>query len=234
MSFQTAGRSLTAQVDPAVQRVFLRAAFLWMMIGVALTAGIALWFSQNDQLMNTIQSNPGWMIGALVVQFGVVMFLAFAINRISAATATFLFVLYAGLTGATFSVLLGYYSTSSVALAFAGATGVFGGMALWGFATKRDLTGFGPVLFGGLIGFLVASVVFVFTGGQTFNLILGFLGVIIFAGLTAYDVQKISKWSAESVDDESARKMAIFGALQLYLDFVNIFLSLLRIFGSSR
>jgi FtsH-binding integral membrane protein len=107
-------------------------------------------------------------------------------------------------------------------------------MALWGFATKRDLTGFGPVLFGALIGFVVASIVFAFTGGETFNLILGFLGVIIFAALTAYDVQKISRWSQEAMDDEGARKMAIFGALQLYLDFVNIFLSLLRIFGSNR
>ena len=205
-----------------------------MMVGLALTAGIALWFSQNQALMDTIQANPAWLFGAVIAQFGVVMFLAFAINRISASTATFLFVLYAALTGATFSVLLGYYSTSSIALAFAGATGVFGGMAFWGFATKRDLTGFGPVLFGALIGFLVASIVFAFTGGETFNLILGFLGVIIFAALTAYDVQKISRWSAESVDDESARKMAIFGALQLYLDFVNIFLSLLRIFGSNR
>jgi hypothetical protein len=234
MSFQAADRSIATQTSPAIERAFLRATFAWMFVGLGLTAGIAVWFSSNDALMEKVRTQPGWLIGAMVAQLAVVFGLAFMINRISASLATFLFVLYAALTGATFSIILGYYSTSSIAMAFAGATGVFGGMAVWGFATKRDLTGLAPILFGALIGFLVASIVFAFTGGSTFNLILGFAGVLIFAALTAYDVQKIKAYAATAMDDESARKMAIFGALQLYLDFVNIFLSLLRIFGSNR
>lgn len=234
MSFQAADRSIATQTSPAIERAFLRATFAWMFIGVGLTAGIAVWFSNNDALMEKVSTQPGWLIGAMIAQLGVVFGLAFMINRISAGLATFLFVLYAALTGATFSIILGYYSTSSIAMAFAGAAGVFGGMAFWGFATKRDLSGLAPILFGALIGFLVASIVYAFTGGATFNLILGFGGVLIFAGLTAFDVQKIKVYAATAMDDESARKMAIFGALQLYLDFVNIFLSLLRIFGSNR
>jgi len=119
-------------------------------------------------------------------------------------------------------------------MAFAGASGVFGGMAVWGYTTKRDLSGMGPVLFGALIGLIVASVVFMFVGGQTFNLILGYGGVVIFAGLTAWDIQQIKSFSGAATDEESGKKLAIFGALSLYLNFINIFLSLLRIFGSSR
>ncbi len=231
---RTGSPAVTEQADPAVERVFIRATFGWMFIGLALTTFIAVWFGSNDALMNRLQTQPGWLIGGVILQLGVVLFLGFAINRISAGTATFLFVLYAALTGAVFSLILSYYSTASIAMAFAGATGVFAGMALYGYATKRDLTGFGPILFGALIGFLIASVVFMFTGGAVFNLILGFLGVIIFAALTAYDMQMIRRWAGQSTDESGARKMAIFGALQLYLNFINIFLSLLRIFGSSR
>lgn len=234
MSYQQVDQRVATQANPATEREFLRATFVWMLLGLAMTTGIAAWFSQNDALTEKIDSTPGLFYGAIILQFAVVLVLGFAFNKVSAGTATFLFMLYAALTGVTFSVILGYYSTASIAMAFSGAMGVFGGMALWGFATKRDLSGFAPVLFGALIGFLVASVVFMFTGGETFNLILGFAGVIIFAGLTAYDVQKIKAIGAAAMDDSSARKMAVFGALQLYLDFINIFLSLLRIFGSNR
>jgi FtsH-binding integral membrane protein len=160
--------------------------------------------------------------------------LTWAIQRISASMAALLFCLYAGLTGVVFAVLFQVYTTGSVVGAFAGATGVFGGMAAYGFTTKRDLSGWGAMLFGALIGLIVASVVFAFVGGSTFNLIIGWGGVIIFAGLTAYDMQAIKRMGAEARDAEATQKLAIFGALRLYLDFINLVISLLRIFGGSR
>lgn len=226
--------SAVERAEPAVERVFLKATFAWMFVGLAITTAIAAWFGSNDALRERITQQPGILIGAIIAQVVVVLGLSFAINRISSSTAIFLFALYAALTGVIFSVILSLYSTSSIAMAFAGATGVFGGMAVWGYATSRDLTGFGPVLFGALVGFIVASFVFMFTGGAVFNLVLGFAGVLIFAALTAYDVQRIKRYATAGMDEESARKAAIFGALQLYLDFVNLFISLLRIFGSSR
>lgn len=238
MSFTTGQtQSSSAPVgalDPAISRAFLKSVFAWMFVGLGLTAAIAAWFGANDALMNRLIDQPGWIIGAILLQLGLVMALTFGIRRISASAAVFMFVLYAGVSGVTFAIILYGFTKESVAMAFAGATGVFGGMALYGYTTKRDLTGLGPVLFGALIGLIVASVVWMFTGGQTFNLIIGVAGVIIFAGLTAWDVQKIQQWGREAVDEEGARKVAIFGALALYLDFVNLFLMLLRIFGGSR
>ena len=205
-----------------------------MFLGLGVTAGIAAWFSSNQQVMDKLQANPTWMIVAIIVQLGLVMGISFGMNKISSATATLLFMLYAGITGVVFAVILSQFSKGSIAMAFAGASGVFGGMAVWGYTTKRDLSGLGPVLFGALIGLIVASVVFIFVGGQTFNLILGYGGVVIFAGLTAWDIQQIKSFSGSATDEESGKKLAIFGALSLYLNFINIFLSLLRIFGSSR
>ena len=212
----------------------MRTVFAWMLLGVGVTAAIAAWFGSNAKLMAQLQAKPMWIFVAIALQIGLVMGLSFGINKISAATASMLFILYAGLTGVIFSIIVDAYTTASISMAFAGAAGVFGGMAIYGFTTKRDLTGLGPILFGALIGLIVASIAFMFVGGQTLNLIIGFAGVVIFAGLTAWDMQMIKSYSASATDEESGRKLAIFGALQLYLNFVNIFLSLLRIFGGGR
>ena len=119
--------------------------------------------------------------------------------------------------------------------AFGGATGVFGGMAAYGYVTKRDLSGLGGILFGALIGLIVASIVYAFVGGSTLNFVIGIFGVVIFAGLTAYDMQKIKKIGAQGIGDaDTTQKLAIFGALALYLDFINLVISLLRIFGGGR
>jgi FtsH-binding integral membrane protein len=145
------------------------------------------------------------------------------------------FFLYAALTGVVFSILLDVYTTDSVVGAFAGACGVFGGMAAFGYTTKASLSRFGPILFGALIGLIAASVVFVFTGGSALNLVIGVLGVIIFSGLTAYDLQNLKQMrSGGFANAQSAEKLAIYGALRLYLDFINLFISLLRIFGNAR
>jgi hypothetical protein len=232
--FQTQSAQSNLQAaSPAVERVFLRTVFAWMVLGVGVTAGIAAWFGSNKQVTDALQANPGWVFGAIIVQLGLVFALSFGINKISSGLASLLFMLYAGVTGVVFSIILQAYSSASIAFAFAGAVGVFGGMAAYGYVTKSDLTKFGPILFGALIGFLVASIVFMFTGGETFNLILGYLGVIIFAGLTAWDMQRIKSMASGAQDEESGKKLAIFGALSLYLNFINIFLSLLRIFGRS-
>lgn len=214
---------------------YLRQVMAWMFLGLAVTTAVAIYFSATADVIDYFNENPAayWILfGAqLALVFGLMIFL----NRISAFVATTLFLVYAALTGAVFSLLLQIYTTGSVVGAFAGAAGVFGGMALVGYTTKKDLSALGPILFGALIGLIVASVVFIFVGGSTFNLILGWGGVIIFAGLTAYDMQKIKNMGAQNLGSaDDVQKFAIVGALALYLDFINIFLSLLRIFGNAR
>jgi uncharacterized protein len=217
------------------ERSYLRQVFAWMLLGLALTTGVAAYLSATANVTNYFENHSGAYWVLIIVQFGAVIALSAAINRISANTAALLFCLYAGLTGVVFAILFEVYTTGSVVAAFGGATGVFGGMALYGYTTKRDLSKLGGILFGALIGLIVASIVYIFVGGSTFNLIIGYLGVIIFAGLTAYDIQRIKEIGAKSMmDGETAQKAAIFGALALYLDFINLVISLLRIFGGSR
>jgi uncharacterized protein len=236
-----------------VEHDFLRQVFAWMFLALALTTGVAIWFHTHSSLV-WVADHPTLFYVALFAQLGLVIALQFMLfsQRVSAQLAAFMFFVYAALTGAVFSILLDVYTTDSVVGAFAGACGVFAGMALLGYTTRADLSRFGPVLFGALIGIIVASFVYIFTGGQTLNLIIGFLGVIIFSGLTAYDIQMLKQLRSGGTvtrrlgafggrgrgvsiaDGASAEKLAILGALWLYLDFVNLFISLLRIFGNSR
>ena len=214
---------------------YLRQVMAWMFLGLAITTGIAVYFSAATDVVDYLDDNPAVLFVLIGLQLALVFGLSFGINRINGAAAALMFCLYAGLTGAVFALILQVYTTSSIVGAFAGAAGVFGGMALIGYTTKKDLSAFGPILFGALIGLIVASIVFMFVGGSTFNLIIGWAGVIIFAGLTAYDMQKIKRMGASNMGDaDTVQKYAIFGALALYLDFINIFLFLLRIFGNSR
>jgi uncharacterized protein len=219
----------------ATERVYLRQVFAWMLLGLALTTGVAIYLDATSNVLGFFEDHPGSFWILFIGQLGMVFVLSAAIGRISANTAALLFCLYAGVTGVVFAVLLQVYTTGSVVGAFAGATGVFGGMAAYGYVTKRDLSGLRPILFGALIGLIVASVVFAFTGGSTLNLIIGWAGVLIFSGLTAYDMQQIKQIGASGLHDENtAQKLAIFGALRLYLDFINLVISLLRIFGGGR
>jgi FtsH-binding integral membrane protein len=235
MSSPFAYEAPTTAVSAVAERTFLRQVFAWMLLGLALTTGVAIYLSSSNDVAQYFEDNSGAYWVLIIAQFGAVIGLTFLLPKISANTAAVLFCLYAGLTGIVFAVLFEVYTTGSVVAAFGGATGVFGGMALYGYATERDLSSWGGILFGALIGLIVASVVYIFVGGSTFNLIIGIFGVIIFAGLTAYDIQKIKQIGARGIGNgESAQKMAIFGALALYLDFINLVLSLLRIFGGSR
>ncbi len=243
--------------DAQVERTFLRQVFAWMFLALALTTGVAIWFHSHATLV-WVANHPTLFYIALFAQLGFVIaiqFLAFS-QRISAQAVAFMFFLYAALTGAVFSILLEVYTTNSVVGAFAGACGVFAGMAILGYTTHMDLSRFGPILFGALIGVVAASFVFIFTGGQTLNLIIGYAGVVIFSGLTAYDIQRLKTLRSGGAvtrgfggfgrrggsggaglsltDGASTEKLAILGALWLYLDFINLFISLLRIFGGRR
>ncbi len=239
--------------DAQVEHDFLRQVFAWMFLALALTTGVAILF-HNGSTELWIANHPTLFYVALFAQLGFVLaiqFVAFS-PRVSAQAVAFMFFLYAALTGAVFSILLDVYTTDSVVGAFGGACGVFAGMALLGYTTRMDLARFGPILFGALIGIVVASFVFIFTGGQTLNLIIGYLGVVIFSALTAYDIQMLKKLRSGQPmrrgfgrfggggralslgDGVSSEKLAILGALWLYLDFINLFISLLRIFGGAR
>jgi FtsH-binding integral membrane protein len=218
------------------EQTFLRDVFAWMFAALALSTGIAVWFHADHTFSQTyFQNHEGLFLVAIFAQIGLAIAIQGAINRISARTAAVLFFLYAGLTGVVFSVILTEFTAGTVVGAFAGAAGVFGGMALWGFTTQRDLSRWGGLLFGALIGIVVASIVFVFVGGSTFNLILGWAGVIIFSGMTAFQMQMLKRQAQAGFGNpEVAEKAAIIGALRLYLSFVNLFISLLRIFGGGR
>jgi hypothetical protein len=226
--------------DAVVERDFLRQVFAWMFLALALTTGVAIWFHANDTALRYFSKHPTLFYVAIFAQLGMVLALRGLVSspRVSVRVAALVFFLYAGLTGLVFSILLDVYTTNSVVGAFAGAAGVFGGMALVGYTTTTDLTRFRGMLYGGLIGIVVASFAFLFTGGSAFNLVIGYAGVLIFSGLTAYDMQQIKSMRvrgfAGAGGAATAEKMAIFGALRLYLDFINLFISLLRIFGGAR
>jgi FtsH-binding integral membrane protein len=223
--------------DVAVERDFVRQVFAWMFLALAVTTGVAIWFHQSNATLNYFATHRALFYVALFAPLGLVLVLRgmVASPRVSTGVAAFVFFLYAGLMGLIFSILLDVYTTYSVVGAFAGATGVFGGMAIVGWTTNVDLTRFRGILYGALIGLVVSSVAFIFVGGSTFNLVIGWIGVVLFSGFTAYDIQQIKaqrvRWGPSS---GSTEKLALFGALRLYLDFINLFISLLRIFGGAR
>lgn len=202
-----------------------------MFLGLAITAGIAGWFATQNNMTAYFEERPGAFWALVVLQLVLVFGLAGFVNRLSASAATLVFCLYAALNGLTFAVVLEIYTTASIVGAFGGAAALFAGMAAYGYVTKRDLSSWGGILFGALIALIVVAVIHMFTGGETLNLIIGFAGVIIFSALTAYDMNKIKQYAPVAGDEDSARKMAILGALSLYLDFINLFFSLLRLFG---
>ncbi len=173
------------------------------------------------------------MWGLIIAELAIVIAISAAINRLSLTTATLLFVLYSVLNGATFSLIFAVYTMSSIANVFFITAGTFGVMAAYGYFTKRDLSSLGKLLLMALIGLIIATLVNVFlVKSSGFDLILSYAGVLIFVGLTAYDTQKIKQMLAMQTDmGEGAQKVALLGALSLYLDFINLFLYLLRIFG---
>ena len=211
----------------------MRKVYVWMTLALVLTGITAYGVASSPSLMMTIFQTPAIKWGLIIAELAIVIAISAAINRLSLTTATLLFVLYSVLNGATFSLIFAVYTMSSIANVFFITAGTFGVMAAYGYFTKRDLSSWGKLLLMALIGLIIATLVNVFLVKSTgFDLILSYAGVLIFVGLTAYDTQKIKQMLAMQTDmGEGAQKVALLGALSLYLDFINLFLYLLRIFG---
>jgi hypothetical protein len=236
MSFPASGAAFGADTV-AIERTFLRQVFAWMFLALALTTGVAIYFSQTYSIYNYFALHHSTYLIALFAWMGMAMVLGRSLRAqsMSVGAAAFFFFLFAAVTGGLFSVLLDVYTTDSVVGAFAGAAGLFAGMAAVGYTTKIDLSRFGGIIIGAAFGVVAASIAYIFIGGSTFNLIIGYVGVIAFSALTAYDMQRLKRMNAQGfANAQTAEKLAIFGALQLYINFINLFISLLRIFGGGR
>lgn len=219
----------------AAQGDFIRRVYNWMGLGLALTALVALYTASNQALLGLIFGNSLVFFGLIIGQLALVIVLSAAINRLQASTATLLFFLYSALTGLTLAVIFLAYTRASIASTFLVTAGTFGAMSLYGYTTQRDLTSWGSFLFMGLVGIILASVVNIFFSSETIYWVVTYAGVLIFVGLTAYDTQALKEMArAGFADDETERKGAVMGALRLYLDFINLFLMLLRIMGNRR
>jgi len=243
-------RTNTTGYDPAVSvgvpraardaglRSYMLSVYNYMASGVLLTGVIALLFAKSSLAGLVINSATGqatplfWVV--LFAPLGLVMWLNWGINRMSAGTAQMLFWLYAGLIGVQFSTLFLAYTGASIALAFFSAAAAFMGMSLWGYTTKKDLSGFGTFLIMGVVGLFVALLINVFLRSPALDLAVSAIGVLIFAGITAYRTQQIKSSYFEIAGTELAAKGAVLGALGLYIAFINLFLFLLRFMGSRR
>ena len=224
-----------AQARQEASTIFLAKVFNWMATGLSLT-GIVAYFTASSGLARAIVVSPLFMI-LIIAELGMVFYLSARISKIAATTASGLFIGYSVLNGLTLSTVFLAYTSSSIAGTFFITAGMFGAMAVYGLVTKRDLSGLGSFLFMGLVGIIIASVVNIFLKSSGMNWIISLLGVFIFTGLTAYDVQKIKNMGEEGImsqGEEAIKKGSIMGALALYLDFINLFLMLLRFFGGSR
>lgn len=210
---------------------FLQRVFGWMVLGLVVTAGVAAIVGASDSFLTDVTDNPLLLILIFGGQLALVFTISAGVNRLSAGVAAALFLLYAALNGVIFAFVFELYTTESIFTVFLITAVMFGSLALYGAVTKRDLTGLGPILFGALIALIVATFVNIFVGGSTLYWITTYAGVLIFAGLTAYDMQKLTRYGQAAGPDG---KGAIQGALMLYLDFINLFLFLLRIFGRAR
>jgi len=219
----------------AAERVttFLRAVYGWMFVGLAITAFVAYTIAGSPALIGALVSNHFLFLGLFVAQLGVVFFLSARVDRLAPGTATLLFVIYSALTGVTLSVILLAYTGASVATTFVVTAGMFGALALYGTTTARSLAGMGQFVFMGLIGLVLASVVGMFWKNAALEFLISVVGVIVFTGLTAWDAQRLRQM-ATSLAPNQLGSYAILGALSLYLNFINLFLFLLRFMGGRR
>jgi uncharacterized protein len=213
---------------------FIRQVFAWMFGGLVVTGGVAALLTNT--LSHEFLTDTGMPVfwGALILEFVVVIALVAGMNRMSAGLATSAFMLYAALNGLTFAFIFAFYTTESVYTAFFVTAGMFAVMAVIGWTTSLDLSKLGVVLLMALFGLIVATIVNFFLASSTLYWITTYALVVVFAGLTAYDMQKIKRFNTAGIDEEGRQKASIFGALALYLDFINLFLLFLRIFGSGR
>jgi len=225
--------------DTTTRRVsvanFMYKVYGWMTVALALSATTAYGVYSTPSLMMTLLRTPFLFYGLMFAQLGLVIFLSAAIRKISYPTAVASFLGYSILLGVTLSTIFVVYQMASIGMVFMVASLMFGSMATYGYVTKNDLTSFGQILGMGLWGLIIAMLVNMFFANPAFDYLLSFVGVVIFTGLTAYDVQKIKNIGYQLTDEgETTNKIALLGALSLYLDFVNLFLHLLRMFGKRK
>ncbi|ACM21643.1 inner membrane protein of unknown function UPF0005 [Geotalea daltonii FRC-32] len=221
----------TADQVAIAQNTLIRQVYAWMGGGLLVTAILAMVTISSPVMLNAIFGNRLVFYALILGELGLVFAISGAINRLSATAASSLFILYAALNGVTMSAIFAVYTAESIGSTFVITAATFGAMSIYGYVTKRDLTGMGSFLFMGLIGIVIASIVNIFTKSSAASWIISALGVIVFTGLTAYDTWKIKAMAASGAE---GRKPAILGALTLYLDFINLFLMLLRLLGNRR
>lgn len=228
-------QSLTAEQVKSLQSSFINKVYGWMALALAITGFVALRTASSESFINLIAGNQLIFFGIIIAEFGLVIWLSRSIESMNASKAIGLFLLYSALNGLTFSILFLVYTAGSIASTFFITAGTFGVMSAYGYFTKRDLTSIGNLAFMGLIGIIIASIVNIFWHNEILYWAVTYIGVLVFVGLTAYDTQKIKKMSLEmDVESEEGSKGAIMGALMLYLDFINMFIFLLRIFGDRK
>lgn len=223
--------SISVTRDTSLAQVsVLNQSFAWMFVGLILTALSSLFVASSPSLMQAIYGNSILFFGLMLVELGLVFYLSLRIMKMSFGMALGSFIVYSLLNGVTLAAIFFVYTAASIASVFFIAALVFGAMAVYGYTTKRDLTAIGSLAFMALIGVIIASIVNFFLKSDTFGYILSFLTVAIFVGLTAYDTQKLKNIKSS----EMSQNLGVLGALMLYLDFINIFLSLLNILGKRR
>lgn len=228
-------RAISTAEAEELQRAFLVKVYGWMMAGLLITGAASMLTLNTPGLLEMLYSSQWVVLALFLVQIGLVGWLSIRLEKMTAATATTIFIGYAALTGLTLSIIFLMYTTESLASTFIVTAGMFGVMSAYGYFTKRDLSGLGSFLMMGLIGMILASVVNIFLGNSTIYWITTYIGILIFVGLTAYDTQKIKAMGlSATMGSEAEQKGAIMGALKLYLDFINLFLLLLRVLGKRR
>jgi uncharacterized protein len=213
---------------------FLQRVFVWMFAGLLVTAGVAAAVGSSDGLLTSPTETPGVFLGILVVSVGIVIAISFLAGRLPVNVLVGLFFVYAALNGFVFALIFELYTKQSIFTTFLVTAGMFGALAWWGYATKRDLSAMGSILFMALIGLILATIVNVFVANSALYWVTTYAGVAIFCGLTAYDMQKLRQYGEQGASPDAESRAVIQGALALYLDFINLFLYLLRIFGSRR
>ncbi len=227
--------------DMSVVKSFMTQVFGWMTLAMFVTAVTAYWFSSSESLMSSLRNVEtggmtilGWIV--MLAPIGFVLLMSFGFQRLSPAVLTLLFISFSVLMGMSLSFILLVYTAASVYKTFAITAAMFGIMAVTGYTTKTDLTKFGSIMMMGLVGLMVAMFVNFFLNSGTMDYIISVVGVLIFTGLTAYDVQRLKRMGAGAGEygAENTRKLSILGALTLYLDFINLFMFLLRFLGDRK
>lgn len=224
----------------AIANSFIANVFSWMFLALAVTAVTSYFFASSETLIGSLidlQTGKMNMLGWVVTlsPFAFVMLISFGLRRLSFGTLSMLFIVFAILMGMSLSFILKFYTASSVALTFVVTAATFGVMAFLGYTTKTDLTKFGSLMMMGLVGIIIASIANFFMRSGTLDYIISFIGVLVFTGLTAYDVQKLKRIGrGEMYGSQPLNKLVILGALNLYLDFINLFLFLLRFLGNRK